>query len=126
MRLNSKVIFLGWVDRKKYFDLLNGARAFVFISSYEGFGLSPLEAMSVGTPVIASQDGSLKEVLGGASLTVKNARNVAEVAGKIMEVVDRTNKKLYEDLIKLGLVRSKHFDWDKCYTETEKFIYGLV
>lgn len=120
--LHKKVVFLGWVNRKIYFDLLKKAKAFVFISSYEGFGLPPLEAMSCGTPVIASNKGSLAEILGDNALTVDNPRDPIEVANKISKVIDNKNEKTRNDLIKLGLDRSKYFDWNKSYKKIEEIV----
>ena len=50
--------------------LVRGARAVLFPSLYEGFGLPVLEAMSLGTPVITSKTSSLLEVAGSAALLV--------------------------------------------------------
>ena len=51
-------------------SLIRGAKAAVFPSLYEGFGLPVLEAMLLGTPVIASNTASLPEVAGDAALMV--------------------------------------------------------
>jgi glycosyltransferase involved in cell wall biosynthesis len=51
-------------------NLIRGARAVVFPSLYEGFGLPVLEAMQLGTPVIASKTSSLPEVAGDAAILV--------------------------------------------------------
>ncbi|MCR8704439.1 glycosyltransferase, partial [Weissella cibaria] len=51
-------------------SLIRGARAVLFPSLYEGFGLPVLEAMSLGTPVLTSDQGSLPEVAGEAALQV--------------------------------------------------------
>lgn len=51
-------------------SLIRGARAVLFPSLYEGFGLPVLEAMSLGTPVLTSNQGSLPEVVGDAGLQV--------------------------------------------------------
>ena len=48
-------------------SLVKGARALIFPSLYEGFGLPVLEAMQMGTPVITSPAGSLPEVAGDAA-----------------------------------------------------------
>ena len=47
--------------------LMQEAKAFIFPSFYEGFGIPPLEAMSVGTPVIVSHAASLPEIFGTAA-----------------------------------------------------------
>jgi glycosyltransferase involved in cell wall biosynthesis len=51
-------------------SLIRGARAVLFPSLYEGFGLPVLEAMSLGTPVLTSNQGSLPEVAGDAAMQV--------------------------------------------------------
>lgn len=54
---------LGMLNQDEVFPFLRGAEAFVFPSSYEGFGLPPLEALAQGTPVISSDGSCLREVL---------------------------------------------------------------
>jgi glycosyltransferase involved in cell wall biosynthesis len=51
-------------------SLIRGAKAVLFPSLYEGFGLPALEAMVLGTPVMTSNTASIPEVVGGAALTV--------------------------------------------------------
>lgn len=58
------IILLGYVDRKDMPALYSGAKAFVYPSYYEGFGLPVLEAMACGIPVITSNSSSLPEVAG--------------------------------------------------------------
>ena len=60
-------------------SLYNKAVGFVYVSLYEGFGIPPLEAMACGTPVIASNRGSIPEIVGDAALKV-NPENVDEIA----------------------------------------------
>src|SRR4029077_13775664 len=61
---------LDYVDRSTLVTLIRGARALVFPSLYEGFGLPVLEAMMLGTPVVTSAKGALEEVTGAAALLV--------------------------------------------------------
>ena len=51
-------------------NLIRGARAVLFPSLYEGFGLPALEAMLLGTPVVTSNTASMPEVVGDAAITV--------------------------------------------------------
>ncbi|HRH23142.1 MAG TPA: glycosyltransferase family 1 protein [Candidatus Magasanikbacteria bacterium] len=64
------VRLLGFVEDNELTELYRHARTVVFPSLYEGFGLPALEAMSMGTPVLASSTGSLPEVLGEAAYYV--------------------------------------------------------
>ncbi|MEA3459496.1 MAG: glycosyltransferase family 1 protein, partial [Chloroflexota bacterium] len=68
--LEGKVTFTGWVPEEDKPALYSGARAFIFPSLYEGFGLPVLEAMTCGTPVIASDRTSLPEVVGEGGILV--------------------------------------------------------
>jgi glycosyltransferase involved in cell wall biosynthesis len=61
---------LSYLPREHLVALMRGARALLFPSLYEGFGLPVLEAMSVGTPVMTSNVTSLPEVAGDAALLV--------------------------------------------------------
>jgi glycosyltransferase involved in cell wall biosynthesis len=62
------VVFTGFLTDGELAILYRFARVYLFPSLYEGFGLPPLEAMTYGTPVVASERGSLPEVLGEAAL----------------------------------------------------------
>lgn len=67
---NPRIRYLAFVPDEDLPALYAGAEAFMFPSLYEGFGFPPLEAMSCGTPVVSSPEGSLAEVLGGAATVV--------------------------------------------------------
>jgi glycosyltransferase involved in cell wall biosynthesis len=56
---------VGYLPDAEVAALMRGARAFVYPSRYEGFGIPPLEAMAAGAPVIAAKSSSLPEALGG-------------------------------------------------------------
>ena len=64
------IIRLDYLSRALLAKLVRGAKAVVFPSLYEGFGLPVLEAMQLGTPVITSDTSSLPEVAGDAGLLV--------------------------------------------------------
>ncbi|EPR14870.1 hypothetical protein M527_27205 [Sphingobium indicum IP26] len=64
------IVVLQYLARDMLFRLIRAARAVLFPSLYEGFGLPALEAIQLGTPVIASNVSSLPEVVGGAGLQV--------------------------------------------------------
>ncbi len=68
--LRRRFVRFEYVSRSMLTTLVRGARAVLFPSLYEGFGLPVLEAMSLGTPVLTSNTSSLPEVAGSAALTV--------------------------------------------------------
>jgi glycosyltransferase involved in cell wall biosynthesis len=84
------------------------AEVFVFPSWFEGLGLPPLEAMLCGTPVIASDRGSIPEVTGGAALLI-DAEDEHALAKHLIRVL--TDQSEAQRLRQMGFMRSKMFSW---------------
>ena len=105
--------YLGEVLDAQLPGLYSGALAFVYPTLYEGFGLSPLEAMQCGCPVITSKDPAVTEVSGGAAL---HAATVREIADALRAVA--SNSDLRHELRDKGLTRAKHFSWDNTARQT--------
>lgn len=84
--LSERVKVLANVSDDDLPALYSGALLFVFPSSYEGFGLPPLEAMACGTPVVCAYAGSLPEVVGEAALTV-DPHSMHEIADGMLRVL---------------------------------------
>jgi glycosyltransferase involved in cell wall biosynthesis len=98
----------GWageVSDDELAALYRGARALVFPSLYEGFGLPIVEAMASGTPVVTSRGGATEEVAGGAAVLVEPL-SVESIAAGIAEADTR-----HDELRALGLERAKAFSW---------------
>ncbi len=106
--LTPFVRLLGFVPQEDLPALYVNARAFLFPSYFEGFGLPPLEAMSVGTPVIVSKTSSLPEVCGDAALYCRPG-DTDDLAGVIRNVLG--NRELREMLSKRGRERAAIFSW---------------
>jgi glycosyltransferase involved in cell wall biosynthesis len=70
LRQRSKIILLDYAPFRLLISLIRGAKAAMFPSLYEGFGLPALEAMKLGTPVLTSNTSSLPEVVGESAITV--------------------------------------------------------
>ena len=115
LNLEDQVIFTGKVPDNDLVGLYNSADLFIYPCLYAGFGLPPLEAMSCGTPVIASNNSSLPEVVGDAGLLI-NPYDITEIADAINNII--TDDDLRKNLIKKGLKRSKQFNWSKSAYET--------
>lgn len=108
--LESKVIFTGFVPDDDLVYLYNKARLLVFPSIEEGFGLPAIEAMACGTPVAASNTGSLPEVLAeaGRFFDPSDPGHIRRVIEEIL-----SDDGLREEMGKNGLARSKQFHWHK-------------
>ena len=81
-----------------------------FPSFTEGFGLPPLEAMTLGCPVIATDRASLPEICGEAALFASPTDPEAWFQQLIRL---RDNEPLRSQLVAKGRVRAKHFSWRK-------------
>ena len=64
IKSEDSIIYIDYIQDEELISLYNSASLFIWLSSYEGFGLPPLEAMACGTPVLATKKTSLAEVLG--------------------------------------------------------------
>jgi glycosyltransferase involved in cell wall biosynthesis len=113
--LGESVHFLGYVPAEDLPALLNAAVALVFPSLYEGFGLPVLEAMAVGTPVLAARTSSLPEVVGPAGLLL-DPHDPAAWAEAMARIADDAG--LHADLRARGLARARQFSWERCAAET--------
>lgn len=96
-----------WLQQGEVPVVLSGSKGLVFISSYEGFGLPVLEAMSCKTPVICSPVASLPEV-GGDSVMYFNSNTLWDMENKLSCFL-KTN----DSLVEKAFARSKFFTWKK-------------
>src|SRR6478672_9005720 len=101
---------LGFVSDEDLVTLYRCARALIAPSSYEGFGLPPLEAMALGTPVIAARASSLPEVGGDAAVYVAPDDDAA-LAVEIRRVLD--DDAHHATLRAAGVAQSRRFSWDE-------------
>ncbi len=117
----------GWVDLSQRFPglpvnhlgfvrpdflrlLLEKAKALVFFSLYEGFGMPLLEAFDAGIPVICSNTSSLPEVGGDAILSC-DPKDIAAMAALMQRIL--VDNHLRNDLVEKGKLRLKHYSWDR-------------
>lgn len=95
--------------------LYSAASCFAFTSQYEGFGLTPLEAMACGAPVVCSSATSLPEVVGSAGILV-NPNDTDEIGAAIYRTL--AAPELNADLRARGLAHAKQFNWRRVAAET--------
>jgi len=96
LNLEDKVIFLGYVDDNDLPYFYSGAKLTFYLSSYEGFGLPPLESLACGTPVLAGNNSSMKETLPKQFLV--NEKNEEEVYKKVIEILEKKPKINFEKI----------------------------
>lgn len=111
---NDKIIFKENLDDEALVKEYNISTLFIFPSFYEGFGLSVLEAMACGTPVVCSNTTSLPEV-GGDAVVYCSPNDVNDIAEKMEMVL--SDDKLQQEMIAKGLKRAKQFTWEKSAKE---------
>lgn len=93
--------------------LMAGAAAMVVPSLYEGFGLPALEAMAVGTPLVASNRSSLPEVVGDAGLLVEPTAEA--IAEGLLRALDRAPE--IDAMVERGRQRARQYTWQRCAEE---------
>jgi len=122
----ERIIFLTDIDQNELARLYRGAIALCYPSFYEGFGLPPLEAMSSGCPVVASDIESVKEVCGNAALYI-NPNDTESIMKGLRDVVEDEDLRL--SLIETGKKRSCLYNWDdsaeKLYQVIHRSGFGL-
>lgn len=121
----------GVEDRVKFLDSVTDedlpafykhAVCFALPSLYEGFGLTVLEAMKYGCPVVISNVSSLPEAGGDAALYV-NPLDVGDIAKNIELIIN--NEKLRRELVEKGYKQVKKFSWEKTARETLKALESI-
>lgn len=96
-------------------QMYKNASVFVYPSVYEGFGLPPIEAMSLGCPVACSDRSSMPEVVGNAAVTF-NPYSVEDIKEKLERLLDSADMR--NNLTGLGLERASLFNWESCVDKT--------
>lgn len=103
--------FTGFIDEEDLAQVYRGATVFVFPSLYEGFGVPPIEAMCVGTPVISSDASSLPEVLGKAAVYFRSGDK--EELKSSLQYVEDLGPEEREKMIQEGKKHARYYTWEK-------------
>lgn len=115
VRMADVARILGTVGRDDLSALLTGARAMLYPSTVETFGLPPLEAMACGTPVVAADRTSIPEIVGDAALLV-DPDDVPALGAALGRALH--DEELRATLISRGRARVKRFRWSDAAGET--------
>jgi glycosyltransferase involved in cell wall biosynthesis len=104
------VDFLGYVSDEKMQNLMRNAKAFLFPSFYEGFGIPPMEALALGTPIIVSDIPVLREVYGNSAHYINPYSYDADLERILQESVAPAN-----DIL-------EKFSWEKSAAKLKKLL----
>lgn len=119
MNLTKQVRLLDFVPQEDLPALYSNALVFVYPSLYEGFGLPVLEAMNMGTPVIASKKSSLPEV-GRDAVLYCDPKDTSDIMMVLRNVI--LNEHIREELRRRGKERAKNFSWESFV----KKLFGII
>jgi len=108
--IQHQVRLLGGIDDRQLCDLYNQARAFVYPSHCEGFGLPLLEAMACACPVIASSIPSTREVAGNIPFYFEVAKPESLIDA--LDICIEKNRR-DADQVKAGLIWVTKYSWQK-------------
>lgn len=119
LHLQDKIEFIEYADHEYLSELYRNAKVFVYPSLYEGFGMPPLEAMWMGTPVVASRIESIKETCEN-SVCYFDPNSIVNIKEKLEFILgDETPK---NELVRKGFEQIKKHTW----SNVAKKIYDFV
>jgi glycosyltransferase involved in cell wall biosynthesis len=122
-RTGDRIRWHRYVSEAELSALYDSARAFAFLSEYEGLGLTPLEAMARGVPSVLLDTPVARESCAGAALYVPKGDGVA--------TTDALRQLLFNNTVRDGLLRNvpgvlAQYDWPRAATETLAVLEGAV
>jgi alpha-1,3-rhamnosyl/mannosyltransferase len=113
--IGERLRFTGWIDDRDLEGFYAAARAFVYPSLLEGFGMPLLEAMRRRVPVACSNVSALPEVAGDAA-ELFDPYDVEAIAAAVRRLLDDRERR--EELVTKGLERVPLFTWERAARAT--------
>ena len=123
LKISNRIIKSDNDNDETLYNLYLKAYCLVYPSSHEGLGLPPLEAMSLGCPVVSSNHEAILEAVGNAA-ALFNPFNIDEIKSQLESTL--YSKEKIDKLIKNGNLQAKKFSWEKCTNETLEIYKKLV
>ncbi|MBC8167165.1 MAG: glycosyltransferase family 4 protein [Bryobacteraceae bacterium] len=119
LNLTDCVKMTGWIPRVEIYDLFRHAAAFVYPSTFEGFGLPVIEAMAAGVPLACSDIEPLRSITGDAAVKF-DPHSDEDMLAALHRVVSNP------DTVEPARVRARQFTWRHCAEETLAAIRSAV
>ncbi len=123
LKLSDRIEHYRYANDAHLAKLYRCSVAFVYPSLYEGFGIPPLEAMSCGTAVVASNCSSIPEVVGDAGILF-DPQSTGDLADILLSLLDNPTER--DRLISKGYQRAQAFSWDKTVAQTLEVYRSVV
>lgn len=121
-KFKSQIIWVNYPSQKTLKEFYAESLGLLYVSTYEGFGMPLLEAMSQGCVPIAGIHSSIPEVLGDAGIMV-NVEDSAEISGAMLKCLNKPQ--FLDQLVQKGLMHSQNFTWNRAAEETLSFYKSL-
>jgi glycosyltransferase involved in cell wall biosynthesis len=115
LRLEENVRCTGWIPRQELYDLFAGADAFVYPTTFEGFGMTLLEGLAAGLPVACSAIEPVRTIAGDAALLF-DPQDTREIENALFRITE--DEDLRSCLRRAGPARAREFSWDETARET--------
>jgi glycosyltransferase involved in cell wall biosynthesis len=119
----SWIHYHGSIDDAKLANMYSKAFALLFLSTYEGFGIPILEAMSFGVVVVTTRMTSMPEIAKDCAIYV-DPNDTADIVNGVCDLMDNTH--IAEDLVKRSLIHTSTFSWQKCAHQTLETYYSAI
>jgi glycosyltransferase involved in cell wall biosynthesis len=119
MQFKNEVVFTGHLNTEDLAKVIAAAKAMVYVSLFEGFGIPIIEAMKCQVPVITSNTSSMPEVAGDAALIV-NPESVSAISQAMIQLNE--SPAICNELIKNGVTQQQKFTWDNTATQLWQLI----
>lgn len=115
---SEHINFLGYVEHEKLPEIIASYDLFIFASSCESFGITLLEGMSLGMPILCNKESSLSEILSesGSYFDVNDYHSFKKGINRMRDVDFRL------EMAEKAFTRSKYFSWVKCSQETLRLL----
>ena len=115
---------LGEVSEKEKWELMKHAKAFIFPSEAEDFGIIPVEAMAVGTPVIAlAQGGPLETIIDGKTGVLFKDRTVESLISAVKQFGDSNHRSITAENC---INQAKKFSKERFKKEMDRFVLSIM
>jgi glycosyltransferase involved in cell wall biosynthesis len=115
LALSESVSCTGWIPREDLYNLFAGADAFIYPTTFEGFGMTLLEGLAAGLPVACSDIEPVKTLAGNAALLF-DPYQIDEIESALVRITE--DQELRRRLQEAGPLRAREFSWEETARQT--------